>query len=68
MYSFQKIWKNYNEIQLTKNKMDSNSRIMKNHPPSPESEVWEGSRKIKESKSCPAEKLGQDAQKFLRSP
>ena len=25
----------YNKIQLTKNKMDSNNRNMKNHPPSP---------------------------------
>ena len=24
----------YNEIQLTKNKMDLNNRIMNNHPPS----------------------------------
>ena len=28
--------KNYNEIQLTKNKMDLNNRNMKNHPLSPE--------------------------------
>ena len=28
----------YNEIQLTKNKMDLNIRIMTNHPPSPVSE------------------------------
>ena len=33
---FNKKWKKYNEIQLTKNKMDFNSLIMKNHPPSPE--------------------------------
>ena len=26
----------YNEIQLTKNKMDLNNRKMTNHPPSPE--------------------------------
>ena len=28
-------WKKYNEIQLTKNKMDLNIRKMTNHPPSP---------------------------------
>ena len=27
--------KKYNEIQLTKNKMDLNTRKMTNHPPSP---------------------------------
>ena len=27
--------KKYNEIQLTKNKMDSNNRKMTNHPSSP---------------------------------
>ena len=32
---FYKIWKKYNEIQLTKNKIDLNDRKMKNHPPSP---------------------------------
>ena len=32
---FYKKWKKYNEIQLTKNKMDLNNRKMKNHPPSP---------------------------------
>ena len=30
------MWKKYNEIQLTKNKMDLNNQKMKNHPPSPE--------------------------------
>ena len=30
-------WKKYNEIQLTKNKMDLNNRKMTNHPPFP---VW----------------------------
>ena len=34
MLLFYKIWKNYNEIQLTKNKMDLNNRKMKNHLPS----------------------------------
>ena len=29
-----KKWKRYNEIQLTKNKMDLNIRKMTNHPPS----------------------------------
>ena len=30
-----KKWKKYNEIQLTKNKMDFSNRKMTNHPPSP---------------------------------
>ena len=30
-----KKWKKYNEIQLTKNKMNLNNRKMTNHPPSP---------------------------------
>ena len=30
-----KKWKKYNQIQLTKNKMDLNIRKMTNHPPSP---------------------------------
>ena len=30
-----KKWKKYNEIQLTKNKMDLNNQKMTNHPPSP---------------------------------
>ena len=36
MVIFDKRWKKYNEIQLTKNKMDLNIRKMTNHPPSPE--------------------------------
>ena len=32
---FYKKWKKYNEIQLTKSKMDLNIRKMTNHPPSP---------------------------------
>ena len=28
-------YKKYNQIQLTKNKMDSNNQIMKDHSPSP---------------------------------
>ena len=32
---FYKIWKKYNEIQLTKNKMDLNNRKFTNHPPTP---------------------------------
>ena len=32
---FYKKWKKYNEIQLTKNKMDLNNRKMINHPSSP---------------------------------
>ena len=35
MAIFYKKWKKYNEIQLTKNKMDLNIRKMTNHPPSP---------------------------------
>ena len=30
MLVFDKIWKKYNEIQLTKNKIDLNNRKMKN--------------------------------------
>ena len=37
MVIFNKKWKKYNEIQLTKNIMDLNIRKMTNHPPSPES-------------------------------
>ena len=35
MVIFYKKWKKYNEIQLTKNKMDLNIQKMTNHPPSP---------------------------------
>ena len=35
MVIFYKKWKKYNEIQLTKNKMDLNIQKMINHPPSP---------------------------------
>ena len=35
MVIFNKKWKKYNEIQLTKNIMDLNMRKMTNHPPSP---------------------------------
>ena len=35
-YYFMRHGKKYNEIQLTKNKMDLNNRKMTNHPPSPE--------------------------------
>ena len=38
MVIFNKKWKKYNEIQLTKNIMDLNIRKMTNHPPSPEEE------------------------------
>ena len=34
---FIKKWKKYNEIQLTKNKMELNNLKMTNHPPYPES-------------------------------
>ena len=37
-----KKWKKYNEIQLTKNKMDLNIRKMTNHPPSPEKNENQG--------------------------
>ena len=36
MVIFYKKWKKYNEIQLTKHKMDLNIRKMTNHPPSPD--------------------------------
>ena len=36
MVIFYKKWKKYNEIQLTKNKMDLHIRKMTNHPPSPD--------------------------------
>ena len=39
MVIFYKKWKKYNEIQLTKNKMDLNTRKMTNHPPSPATQV-----------------------------
>ena len=32
---FYERWKKYNEIQLTKNKMDLRNRNLKNNPPSP---------------------------------
>ena len=35
MVIFYKKWKKYNEIQLTKNKMDLNIQKITNHPPSP---------------------------------
>ena len=36
MVTFYKKWKKYNEIQLTKSKIDLNIRkITTNHPPSP---------------------------------
>ena len=39
MVIFNKKWKKYNEIQLTKNIMDLNIRKMTNHPPSPGQKV-----------------------------
>ena len=39
MVIFYKKWKKYNEIQLTKNKMDLNNQKMTNHPPSPEKQI-----------------------------
>ena len=41
---------NYNEIQLTKNKMDLNNRKMKNHPPSSALLKWE--KKLFEFEEC----------------
>ena len=38
---FYKKWKKYNEIQLTKNKMDLNIRKMTNHPPAPGNTTYE---------------------------
>ena len=38
MVVLNKIWKKYNEIQLTKNEMVLKYRKMKNHPPSPASD------------------------------
>ena len=35
MVIFHKKWRMYNEIKLTKNKMDLNNRKMTNHSPSP---------------------------------
>ena len=35
MAIFYKKWNKYNEIQLTKNKMDLNIQKITNHPPSP---------------------------------
>ena len=39
MALFYKTWKKYNEIQLTKNKMDLNILKMTNHPPSTENKL-----------------------------
>ena len=39
MVIFNMKWKKYNEILLTKNKMDLNIRKMTNHPPSPASGI-----------------------------
>ena len=44
MTIFYKKWKNYNEIQLKKNKMDLNIRKMTNHPPSPV--IWHQTQQI----------------------
>ena len=35
MVIFCKKWEKYNEIQITKNKMDFNNLKLINHPPSP---------------------------------
>ena len=39
MVLFYKIWKRYNEIQLTKNNMNLNIRKIKNHPPSQDCKI-----------------------------
>ena len=36
MVPFYETWKKYNEIQLTKNKMELNNRKMTNQPPFPD--------------------------------
>ena len=46
MVIFNKKWKKYNEIQLTKNKMDLNIRKMTNHPPSPEADELQTSQTL----------------------
>ena len=49
MVIFYKKWKKYNEIQLTKNKMDLNIRKMANQPPSPVNNEINGGRKQAET-------------------
>ena len=63
MVIFYKKWKKYNEIQLTKNKMDLNNRKMTNHPPSPDKETNEQGKK--EGVSIERSKAGM---KIKRSP
>ena len=46
-----KKWKKYNEIQLTKNKMDLNIRKITNNPPSPVEEGKKRGTSIKRSKA-----------------
>ena len=46
MVIFYKKLKKYNEIQLTKNKMDLNIRKMTNHPPSPVEHVYKNYRYV----------------------
>ena len=43
---FHKIWKKYNEIQLTKNKMDLNNGKMTIHPPHSEEKLKKVSTKL----------------------
>ena len=40
MVVFNQIWKNYDKIQLTKNKMDLNNKKIKNNPPYPGIHIW----------------------------
>ena len=47
MVIFYKKWKKYNEIQLTKSKLDLNIRKMTNHPPSPQIETLKETLYIK---------------------
>ena len=48
MVIFYKKWKKYNEIQLTKNKMDLNNLKLINHPPSPVRKSETGEANIKD--------------------
>ena len=51
MVIFYKKWKKYNEIQLTKNKMDLNIRKMTNHP---EIGQRNGERRVENGLTAPA--------------
>ena len=51
MVIFYKKWKTYNEIQLTKTKMDLNIRKMTNHPPVPRQQELKKTKKQKNKKA-----------------